>query len=133
MLGGIAQGVASKNNHKQGSAQLSSLGANLQSIGRTTSNSRNEEDPEDCLEVTSLSPRIQFNVCICSVIAYRCRSGADLSKCVGTNDLSGIAFKAHGRLTNIHLDSDRVPKSGMMVCRLTGIKRDENGSTACKD
>lgn len=89
---------------------------------------------DDCLQPTSLAPNIVHNKCSYTVIGMRCRSGAALSQCMNTSDVSTVVFYPFKNLNNVHLDSNGIPKSATIYCRANEavIAVSDGGTAYCK-
>lgn len=76
-------------------------------------------DRSDCLIPLENNPEISINNCDYALISFRCRSGSDLNTCIkGSSDRSGIVWRRHGRLLDLHVDEKGDPISERIVCRL---------------
>ncbi len=95
----------------------------------------NDDGQQDnCLRPTSLAPNIVHNKCSYTIIGMRCRSGAALSQCINTSDASEVVFYPSRNLNNVHLDSNGIPKSATIYCRLNEvtIAISDGGTAYCK-
>lgn len=88
----------------------------------------------NCLQDTNLAPMIKVNRCSFSVVSYRCRSGADLSACIGVNksDVSTVFFQPGKAVTNIHLQNNGEERSETFVCSGKAEAVNEDGNIYCK-
>ena len=89
---------------------------------------------DNCLQPTSLSPKIVYNRCNYVILGMRCYSGAAISQCLNTSDASTVVFYPFKNLNNVHLDSNGIPKSATIYCRANEatITISDGGTAYCK-
>ncbi|HEY1027052.1 MAG TPA: hypothetical protein VGE28_05405 [Pseudomonas sp.] len=88
----------------------------------------------DCLRSTALAPNIVYNGCSYIVQGMRCRSGAAIARCLNTSDASTVVFYPSKNLNNVLLNSDGIPRSETIYCRLNEatVAVSDGGTAYCK-